>query len=151
MTKVYKTFTFAAMAATMLASAAVAQNAVQTTTTRAVETQQAEPDGSMSVTREVATETMTKPAVSIATHTAQTIMASPKDGANVTLIGTIGAKVGDESYVFTDRTGAIQVEIDSEDMPAGMQVGQMVRIDGEIDTHWFSRGVEVDVERVTLI
>lgn len=152
MTKVYKTFTFAALATTMLASAAVAQDAVQTTTTQAVVTKEAAADGSTSETRAVATETTTVPTAMVATHTVQTIMASPKSGADVTVIGTLGAKVGHEKYAFTDRTGTMTVEIDDEDMPANMTLGQMVRIDGELDWEGFvHRKVQIDADRVTLL
>ena len=130
-----KTLAFGALAATALAGAAVAQEVVQEVTVQTV-----------------STETIVQPAVMVATHTVQTIMASPKEDAKVTLIGTIGAKVGDETYAFIDRTGTIQVKIDDEDMPAGYQLGQTVRIDGEIDNSgFFKRVVQIDVERVTLM
>lgn len=136
MNTIAKTFAFAAMAATGLAGAVVAQEAVQQEVT--IQT--------------VTTETSVQPAAMVATHTVQTIMASPKEDAKVTLIGTIGAKVGDETYAFTDRTGVIQVEIDDNKMPAGLHMGQTVRIDGEIDnTGFVKRIVQIDVEHVSLI
>lgn len=134
MSKMTKTFAFAMVTATGLTAAAVAQEAVQEVTVQTVSVQ------------------TTQPAAMVATHTVQTIMASPKEDAKVTLIGTIGAKVGDETYAFTDRTGVIQVEIDDNKMPAGLQMGQTVRIDGEIDnTGFVKRIVQIDVERVSLI
>ncbi|RYG58562.1 MAG: NirD/YgiW/YdeI family stress tolerance protein [Alphaproteobacteria bacterium] len=130
-----KTFAFVAVAATAFAGAAVAQEAVQSVTIE-----------------KVSVETTVQPTAMVATHTVKTIMESPKNGADVTLIGTIGAKVGHDRYAFTDRTGMIQIQISKKDMPAGMALGQMVRIDGEIDnTGFFKRITEVDVDRVTLL
>ncbi len=130
-----KTFAFAALAATTLIGAAVAQEAVESVTVQTV-----------------SVETSVEPVAMVATHTVQTIMASPKGGADVTLIGTIGAKVGNHKYAFTDRTGTIQVDIADKQMPEGMQLGQTVRIDGEINNTGFVRRItEVDVDRVTLL
>jgi uncharacterized protein YdeI (BOF family) len=46
----------------------------------------------------------------------------------------------------------IRVEIDDDDMPKGLAVGQLVQIDGEIDTSfWSKRDVEIDVDTVRAI
>ena len=148
MNKVTKTFALAALAAAGMTTAAMAQDAVVKTTTTAVMTQET---ADQTVTHAVVQEQTTQPAAMMATHTVQTIMASPKNDAKVTLVGTIGAKVAKNTYAFTDRTGMIEVMIPKDKMPANMAVGQMVRLDGEINWSTFKRHIRIDADKVSVI
>lgn len=65
-----------------------------------------------------------------------TVKAAKKasDDSNVTLEGNIIKKVKDETYLFRDKTGEIQVEID-EEIWQGREVtpSKKVKIKGEVD------------------
>lgn len=56
------------------------------------------------------------------------------DGAPVELKGALIKKIGDEKYIFKDRTGTITVEID-DDLIQGRKVNkkQIVTLIGEVD------------------
>lgn len=71
-----------------------------------------------------------------------------KDDSPVKLQGNIVQKVGSEKYLFKDKSGSIEIEIDDEDWQ-GQEVGpeDTVLIEGEVDKGWTS--VEIDVERIS--
>lgn len=56
------------------------------------------------------------------------------DGAPVELKGSLIKKIGDEKYIFKDRTGKITVEID-DDLMQGRKLDkkQVVTLIGEVD------------------
>lgn len=90
-------------------------------------------------------------AVEYPASTVAAIKAEPKDDAKVTLEGTIARKVGDETYIFTDGSGEIEVEIDDEDFPnEPVDASTKVRIEGEVDTH-LMKDVDIDADRVTIL
>lgn len=71
------------------------------------------------------------------------------DDTFVILKGNITQNLGDEMYVFTDGTGSINVEIDSDDWN-GQNIGpnDVVIIKGDIDKN--GNVVQVDVDEVAL-
>jgi uncharacterized protein (TIGR00156 family) len=73
-----------------------------------------------------------------------------KDDAFVTLQGTIEQRVGKEKYLFRDKTGVIQVEIDDKDW-RGVTVTpkDTIEIKGEVDKGW--RKTKIDVDEVSVI
>jgi uncharacterized protein (TIGR00156 family) len=79
------------------------------------------------------------------------VLASPADDRPVELTGTIVRQLDRETYVFSDGTGEIQVEIDREDFPADAPVAADTRvtIHGEVDTR-LGRAPEIDVERLRI-
>ena len=70
------------------------------------------------------------------------------DDTFVVLQGQIARALGDDKYAFTDQTGEIVVEIDSEDFN-GMTVtsGDMLEIYGEVDKEMM-KDAEVDVKSI---
>lgn len=73
------------------------------------------------------------------------------DDAYVTVEGTVLNKVGEETYLFSDGTGQMRVEID-DDVWRGQHVGSSenrVRLSGEIDRNY--NRVELDVKQITVI
>ncbi|MDR0735289.1 MAG: NirD/YgiW/YdeI family stress tolerance protein [Zoogloeaceae bacterium] len=85
-----------------------------------------------------------------ATSEAKTIVEAKDlpDDARVTLQGNIVRALGDEKYLFRDKTGEIVVEIDDE-IWRGQTVEprDAVEIRGEIDRDW---GFSVEIEADTL-
>lgn len=71
------------------------------------------------------------------------------DDTPVVLIGKIERSLGDEKYLFTDKSGSVTVEIDNDDW-RGITVtpNDTIIIEGEVDKDFFK--TEIDVERVTL-
>ena len=62
--------------------------------------------------------------------------------------GQIARALGDDKYAFTDQTGEIVIEIDSEDFN-GMTItsGEMLEIYGEVDKDMMKH-TEVDVKGI---
>lgn len=71
------------------------------------------------------------------------------DDVPVSLTGTLGQQIGHEHYNFTDSTGSITVEIDSDKL-WGQQIGPQTKviIYGEVDHEGYGLKVDVDVIRV---
>lgn len=85
-----------------------------------------------------------------APNTVAAIKADPKDDMKVTLEGTLTSKTGDETYVFSDGTGEITVEIDDDDFPKEpVNADTVVVLEGEVDTH-LTKDADIDVERITI-
>lgn len=83
-------------------------------------------------------------------RTVAQIMSDPADDRPVVLKGKITRKASKESYVFTDATGSIRVEIDDDEMPeTPVDENTVVEIVGEVDTGLL-RDPVVDAERVTV-
>ncbi len=83
--------------------------------------------------------------------TISAIITDPKDEAKVTIEGNLVRKIRDETYVFSDGTGEIEVEIDDEDFPAQMvDATTKVRVQGEVDTHLI-KDTDINADRVTVI
>ena len=59
-----------------------------------------------------------------------------KDDSQVILRGSIESSLGDEKYLFKDKTGSIRIEIDDDDWK-GLVVkpSDVVEIRGEVDSH----------------
>ena len=71
------------------------------------------------------------------------------DNSLIVMEGTITSNLGDETYVFTDSTGSINIEIDDEDwngVPPNTE--EIIMIQGEVDKD--GNLVEIDVEEVML-
>lgn len=73
------------------------------------------------------------------------------DDAHVILRGNIEKKIGHEKYMFKDKTGTIQIEIDDDDWN-GLNVSpeDMVEINGEVDTHMM-KPTDIDVDSIRLV
>ncbi|AXY02892.1 NirD/YgiW/YdeI family stress tolerance protein [Vibrio alfacsensis] len=67
------------------------------------------------------------------------------DDSYVLLTGNIVQALGDETYLFKDETGQIEVEIDNEDW-RGQDVSPQdkVAIRGEVDSEWTTTQIDVD-------
>lgn len=83
--------------------------------------------------------------------TVANILAQGKDDQYVTLQGYIIQKIGNDDYIFQDRTGQIIVDIDHE-VFRGQKVSPQTKVllQGEIDKD-FTRPMEIDVDRLTVI
>lgn len=70
-----------------------------------------------------------------------------RDDARVSLQGSITRSLGDETYMFVDATGSIEVEIDHR-VWRGQQITpqDVVVISGEVDGEW--NHVSIDVSSV---
>lgn len=73
------------------------------------------------------------------------------DDTPAVLEGSIVKRLHGEHYQFMDATGSMQVEIDHDDWPQGVDVSEKtkVRLTGEVDHE--RKGVEVDVDRVEVL
>lgn len=73
------------------------------------------------------------------------------DDSHVVLRGKIEKSLGDEKYVFKDKTGSIQIEIDDDDWN-GLEVSpeDLVEISGEVDTHMM-KPTDIDVDSIRLV
>lgn len=73
------------------------------------------------------------------------------DDTPAVLEGSIVKRLHGEHYEFKDATGSMQVEIDHEDWPQGVDVSEKtkVRLTGEVDHE--RKGVEIDVDRVEVL
>ncbi len=74
-----------------------------------------------------------------------------KDESQVILRGNIESSLGDEKYLFKDKTGSIRVEIDDDDWK-GLVVKptDTVEIKGEVDSHLMKPN-DIDVESISLV
>lgn len=72
---------------------------------------------------------------------------SMRDGARISLEGHIIQHLGGEKYMFRDKTGTIQLEIDHDNWN-GQTVGpdDLVEIHGKLDKDWNS--VELEVKTI---
>ena len=73
-----------------------------------------------------------------------------KDDSQVILRGSIESSLGDEKYLFKDKTGSIRIEIDDDDWK-GLVVkpSDVVEIRGEVDSHLMKPN-DIDVESISL-
>ena len=73
------------------------------------------------------------------------------DDTIVVMQGQIAKALGDEKYLFTDKTGEIIIEIDNEDFD-GMTVsaGEIIEITGEVDKD-LMKPAKVDVKSIKKI
>lgn len=78
------------------------------------------------------------------------ILKMPRDDMRVLLIGNLVRKIGHETYMFSDGTGEIRVDIDDEDFPTQpVQADTRVEIMGEVDMdHRSDPGVDVKWIRI---
>ncbi|AMO79315.1 MULTISPECIES: NirD/YgiW/YdeI family stress tolerance protein [Pseudomonas] len=91
-----------------------------------------------------------KPAATGPVNTVKAAQAAADDTPAV-LEGVITKRLHGEHYEFKDATGSMQVEIDHEDWPQGVDVSDKtkVRLTGEVDHD--RKGVEIDVDRVDVL
>jgi uncharacterized protein (TIGR00156 family) len=84
--------------------------------------------------------------------TAKDLLANGKDDQYVRLKGKLTSHKGDENYEFTDASGKIMVEIDSDRFPAGVTVDHntLVELTGEFDKEMFGEST-VDVEQIKVV
>lgn len=79
------------------------------------------------------------------------ILDNPVDDQAVVLEGHVVRQLVKETYVFSDGSGQIQIEIDDDDLPLqGFDHTTRVQITGEVDTRWW-RSPEVDVDQVRVL
>lgn len=82
--------------------------------------------------------------------TVAAIKADPKDDMKVSLEGRLLSKTGHETYVFSDGTGEINVEIDDDDFPnEPVTADTIVILQGEVDTHLL-KDADIDVDVITI-
>jgi uncharacterized protein (TIGR00156 family) len=90
-----------------------------------------------------------KPAARASFATVAEILKNPVDDVQVTLDGHLVRQVGKEKYLFTDGTGEIRVEIDTEDFPAvRIDDKTKVKLQGEVEKD-FMQSPEIDVKQLT--
>lgn len=77
------------------------------------------------------------------------VLKNKTDDYPVVITGTIVKKTGDEKYEFKDETGAIQAEIDDEDLYNITVDGAKVTLTGEIDIE--GDVVEIDADTVAKV
>lgn len=84
--------------------------------------------------------------------TVKDLMAKGKDDQFVRLKGKITSHKGDEDYEFTDASGKMTVEIDSDRFPQGMTVNHntLVELTGEFDKETFKES-KLDVEQIKVV
>jgi len=79
------------------------------------------------------------------------ILAKPVDEQMVRVQGRLLRKTQSETYVFSDGTGEIVVEIDDDDFPRQpVDAGTRVEIVGEVDTG-LRRPPEIEAESVRVL
>jgi len=80
------------------------------------------------------------------------LLAKGKDDQYVRLKGKLTSHKGDEDYEFTDASGKITVEIDSDRFPQGVTVDHntTVELSGEFDKEMFGES-ELDVEQIKVV
>lgn len=73
-----------------------------------------------------------------------------RDDAWVTLRGNIVERISDDTYLFKDATGTVNIEINRKRWN-GVTVGpqDVVEIQGEVDKDWNS--VEIDVKEISKV
>jgi len=76
-------------------------------------------------------------------------LAGLTDDKKVTLEGVLIREVRSEHYLFRDKTGEVEVEIEKEDLPGGAPLGLPVRIAGEVDLD--DGKVSVDVNHLEVL
>lgn len=83
---------------------------------------------------------------------AKDLLAKGKDDQYVRLKGKLTSHKGDENYEFTDASGKITVEIDSDRFPAGVTVDHntLVELTGEFDKEMFGES-KLDVEQIKVV
>ena len=84
--------------------------------------------------------------------TAKDLLAKGKDDQYVRLKGKLTSHKGDEDYEFTDASGKITVEIDSDRFPQGVTVDHntLVELTGEFDKEMFGEST-LDVEQIKVV
>ena len=80
------------------------------------------------------------------------LLAQGKDDQYVRLKGKLTSHKGDEDYEFTDASGKITVEIDSDRFPQGVTVDHntVVELTGEFDKEMFGEST-LDVEQIKVV
>ena len=92
---------------------------------------------------------MTPPQAASPTKTTIEQAKNMPDESFVIIEGTITSNLGDETYVFTDSTGSINIEIDDEEWNGiNPNTNEVIMIQGEIDKD--GNIVEIDVEEVMM-
>jgi len=76
-------------------------------------------------------------------------LAGLTDDKKVTLEGVLIREVRSEHYLFRDKTGEVEVEIEKEDLPGGAPLGLPVRIAGEVDLD--DGKISVDVNHLEVL
>lgn len=93
----------------------------------------------------------TGPGATKTVDTVAQVLKNPVDDQNVSLTGILTKKVGSDKYTFSDGTGEIRVEIDSEDFPkVAVDDKTKIRITGEVEKD-FMESPEIDVDTVTTV
>jgi len=87
----------------------------------------------------------------VATPTVAEILSKPVDGQMVRVQGQLLRKEKSETYIFSDGTGEIVMEIDDDDFPK-QPVSEKTKIEvvGEVDTG-LRRPPEIEAESVRVV
>lgn len=80
------------------------------------------------------------------------LLSQAQDNTRVILTGHIIKRVSHDTYMFTDGTGEVIVEIDHEDMPAEQITPKtLIKIYGKVDKdYYFPAKIEIDVKVVEI-
>lgn len=91
------------------------------------------------------------PSAASSAQNVASILKAPVDDQYVKLQGHILKKIGDERYTFSDGTGEIVAEIDTDDFPRQpVDAKTKVEIIGEVDTG-LTRPPEIEVDSVRIV
>lgn len=79
------------------------------------------------------------------------VVAQAKDDQWVKTRGYLVERLSDDTYLLKMGDSELKVEIDQYDFPKEpFSPSDLIEVEGEIDSDWFS-GVELDVEKITLV
>lgn len=93
----------------------------------------------------------TGPGSDVGSTTVSAILKNPRDDMLVVLKGKLIRKLKHETYMFSDGTGEIMVDIDDKDFPSQpISANTKVEIMGEVDADRKS-GIEIDVKSIQII
>ncbi|WP_306395576.1 YgiW/YdeI family stress tolerance OB fold protein [Telluria beijingensis] len=129
---------------------AVAQNGAATTAAPAA-AQPATPAANAALAAKPAPSGYTGPS-GAPLMSAKDLLAKGKDDQYVRLKGKLTSHKGDEDYEFTDASGKMTVEIDSDRFPQGVTVDHntLVELTGEFDKEMFGES-KLDVEQIKVV
>lgn len=74
------------------------------------------------------------------------------DDQRVVLQGNVLRRLYGDKYIFSDGTGEIRVDIDTEEWPPGQQISESTRVEiiGKVDVDW-GRVTEIDVKVLRVV
>ncbi|WP_095210197.1 NirD/YgiW/YdeI family stress tolerance protein [Endozoicomonas ascidiicola] len=94
----------------------------------------------------------TGPGSKVSAATVASILKNPKEDMPVAMKGHLVRKMKHETYMFSDGSGEIQVDIDDKDFPSSQHIDAKTKVEiiGEVDVERKS-GVEIDVKSLKVV